>query len=221
MRIEHRRGDDAGRRRRHEGLDRLRGEAAERRAEHAALLLGRAEIVVDHVGDRLRRVRHLAAAGRARGRPFGEGREVDVVARPRAFRTRRRSPSCAAPRRSGSRPAAARRRSPRRRRSPSAVRRHGAPRFRRAAPARRDRSPRPAPRGSAGPTGRLARQAADVGRENPLFAAAHRYPPSFSSRHREWRPPSAIAHPLPSSPRSASPCPRPRFPPLRCGRHGG
>ena len=56
VRVQHRGGDDAGRRRRHEGVGGRRGQAVERRLEHAALLLGRRQIVVDDVGDRLRRV---------------------------------------------------------------------------------------------------------------------------------------------------------------------
>ena len=49
-----------------------RGKLAERRAEQAASSSAGAEIVVDHVGDRLRRVRHLAAARQARGHELGE-----------------------------------------------------------------------------------------------------------------------------------------------------
>ena len=86
VRVQHRRGDDAGRRRRHEGIGRRRRQVVQRRSKHAALFLGRREIVVGDLGDRLRRVRHLAAPGKTLAMLRGKGGEVGVVARPRPRR---------------------------------------------------------------------------------------------------------------------------------------
>src|SRR5436190_23925300 len=84
--VQHRRGDDAGRGGRHEGVDRRRRQAVQRPTKHAAFLLGGGEVVVADIRDRLRRVRHLAALWETLAMLREEGGEVGIIAWPRACR---------------------------------------------------------------------------------------------------------------------------------------